>query len=89
MERSSSVAGSRPSKAMALLTEPGFTRLPLHKLAAGHSAGLWKWVNTLELIGYRIEGYIEAIMLRDGHIHDGVHTGITAERFYKLKDEQH
>lgn len=74
-----------PLEAMALMTEYAFDRLNLVKLNAGQSIKLWKWVDKLELIGYRIEGYIEAGMIRDGEIHDCVHTGITAKRFYDLK----
>lgn len=81
-------APEAPLEAMALLTEHGFDRLNLNKIDAGQSIELWKWVNTIGLIGYRIEGYIESIMVRDGKVHDGVHTGITAERFYRLREER-
>lgn len=75
-------------ESMALMTEYGFERLNLNKIDAGQAEGLWKWVNTLALIGYRIEGYQEAILIRDGKVHNGAHTGITAERFYKLRAER-
>lgn len=77
-----------PLEAMALMTEYGFDRLNLNKIDAGQSVELWMWLNTLELIGYRIEGYIESIMIRDGKICNGVHTGITAERFYALRKQR-
>lgn len=75
-------------EAMALMTEYGFDRSNLLKINAGQSEGLWKWVNVLELLGYRIEGYIESFMVRDGVVQNGVHTGITAERFYGLRRER-
>jgi hypothetical protein len=77
-----------PLEAMALMTEYGFDRLNLNKIYAGQCVSLWVWVKTIELIGYRIEGYTESMMIRDGIVHDGVNTGITAERFYKLKNER-
>lgn len=77
-----------PLEAMALMTEYGFDRLNLNKIWAGQVIDLWKWLNTLELIGYRIEGYGEAAMIRDGKIYDAVWTGVTAERFYGLRKER-
>ena len=77
-----------PIEAMALMTQHAFDRLNLLKLNAGQCEELWKWINILELIGYRIEGYTEVCLLRDGRSHHGVYTGITAERFYRLKQER-
>jgi len=85
-EKKYPVAG--PLEAMALMTEYGFDRLNLNKIDAGQSTDLWLWVNSLELIGYRVEGYQDGIMIRDGKIHPGVHTGITSERFYRLREER-
>lgn len=72
-------------EAMALMTEYGFDRLNLNKIDSGQCEDLWLWVNALELIGYKIEGYLDSVMIRDGRIYNGVHTGITAERFYKIR----
>ena len=77
-----------PLEAMALMTEHGFDRLNLNKIDAAQCTGLWKWVNILALIGYRIEGYTESVSIRDGTIHDGVRTGITAKQFYDLRDRR-
>ena len=75
-------------EAIGLMKEYAFDRLNLNKLNGGQVVDLWKWVNKLELIGYRIEGLFEAMSVRDGKIHDVFHTGITAERFYKLREER-
>lgn len=75
-------------ESIALMTEYGFDRLNLNKIEGGQCEDLWYWVNKLELLGYRIEGYSESVIIRDGRIYDGFHVGITAERFYKLKSER-
>ena len=77
-----------PLEAMALMIEYGFDRLNLNKIWAGQVINLYKWVNLLELIGFRIEGYNEATYIRDGKIQDGIWTGVTAERFYQLRAER-
>jgi RimJ/RimL family protein N-acetyltransferase len=77
-----------PLEAMALMIEYGFDRLNLNKIWAGQAVELWKWVNLLELIGFRIEGYSEALYIRDGKTHDAVWTGVTAERFYRTRKER-
>lgn len=77
-----------PLEAFALMTEYGFDRLNLQKIYAGHVSDLWMWANTIALIGYRIEGYTQSMTIRDGKVFDDVHTGITAERFYRLRNER-
>jgi len=72
-------------EAMALLTQHAFDRLNLIKLYAGQHEGIWKWVNTLETIGYKIEGVRRNAGIRDGKVYDTVLTGITNEDYYKLK----
>ncbi|MBU0630368.1 MAG: GNAT family N-acetyltransferase [Candidatus Margulisbacteria bacterium] len=77
-----------PLEAMALMIEHGFDRLNLNKIWAGQVVDLWKWVNQLELIGFRIEGYNESSFIRDGKIQDTVWTGVTADRFYEIKGKR-
>jgi RimJ/RimL family protein N-acetyltransferase len=72
-------------EAMALLTQHAFDRLNLIKLYAGQHEDLWKWVNTLECIGYKIEGVRRNAGIRNGKIYDVVLTGITKEDYYDLK----
>jgi len=74
-------------EAMALMTEHAFERLNLNRLYAGQHEGLWKWVNALELIGYRIEGYRRQGGIR-GMAYDIVLTGITAEDYFRIKKER-
>lgn len=75
-----------PLEALALMAEYGFDRLNLNKIMSGQVADLWKWANTVELIGFRIEGYNKSVIIRDGHIYDAVSLGLTAERFLKLRE---
>jgi ribosomal-protein-alanine N-acetyltransferase len=72
-------------EAMALMTNHAFDRLNLQKLYAGQHEGLWKWVNTLALIGYRIEGIRRCQGYRNGKPYDVILTGVTANDYYKLK----
>ena len=78
-------APEAPLESMALMTEHAFDRLNLLKVDAGQDEALWKWINTLELIGYRLEGYTESYTVRDGATRNGVFTGVTAARFYALR----
>ena len=73
-------------EAMALLTQHGFDRLNLQKIYAGQHEGLWQWINTLELIGYRIEGYRKDFGYRNGSAYGVILTGVTAGQFNSLKD---
>ena len=73
-------------EAMALLTQHGFDRLNLQKIYAGQHEGLWQWINTLELIGYRIEGYRKDFGYRNGSSYGVILTGVTAGQFNSLKD---
>lgn len=85
------VMGPRPPvgsalEAMALVTKHAFDRLNLHHLYAGQHEGLWKWVNTLTLIGYELEGYRPAMGWRDGKPYGTMLTGVLAPTFYALQE---
>lgn len=73
-------------EAMSLITSHGFERLNLLKIYAGQHASLWKWVNTLALIGYTIEGYRKSMGYRGGKSYDFILTGITSEDYFQLKE---
>lgn len=75
-------------EAMALMTAHAFDRLNLQKLYAGQHEGLWKWVNTLTLIGYKIEGLRRQHGFRNGRPYDVILTGVTADDFFKLRMER-
>ncbi len=75
-------------EAMALMTAHAFDRLNLQKLYAGQHEGLWKWVNTLTLIGYKTEGLRRHHGFRNGMPYDVILTGVIAEDFFKLRMER-
>ena len=88
------VMGKRSTKigaaveAMALLTHHAFDRLNLEKIYAGQHESLWKWVNTLELIGYQIEGYRKKYGRRNCNSYGIVLTGVTVEKFNDLREQR-
>jgi len=71
-------------EAVALLTQHAFDRLNLQRISGGQHVGLWQWMNSLELIGYRLEGYHEHYGIRNGEKYDVASYAITSERFYDL-----
>ena len=75
-------------EAMALMTAHAFDRLNLQTLYAGQHEALWKWVNTLALIGYKVEGLRRCQGFRNGKPYDVILTGVTAEDFCKLRSER-
>ncbi len=75
-------------EAMALMTSHAFDRLNLQVLYAGQHERLWKWVNTLSLIGYKVEGLRKHQGFRNGKPYDVILTGVTAEDFYNLRSER-
>jgi len=77
-----------PLEAMALMTQHGFDRLNLNKIYAGQHVGLWKWVNRLELLGYKLEGYLRETHIRNGKACDSVRMGLLASEFYTLLKER-
>lgn len=72
-------------EAMALMTKHAFNRLNLSKLYAGQHESLWKWVNTLGLIGYEVEGFRENWGYRNGKPWGVIMTGVSADNFYALQ----
>lgn len=75
-------------EAMALMTKHGFDRVGLNKIYAGQHESLWKWVNTLATIGYRIEGLREGYGYRNGKPWSALITGIQADEFYALQAQR-
>jgi RimJ/RimL family protein N-acetyltransferase len=88
------VMGKRSTKigaaveAMALLTQHAFDRLNLEKIYAGQHESLWKWINTLELIGYQIEGYRKKYGRRNCNSYGIVLTGVTVEKLNDLREQR-
>lgn len=72
-------------ESMALMTEHAFSRINLQKLYAGQHEGLWKWVNALALIGYKVEGYRENWGIRNGQSWGAIITAVEADVFFALK----
>ncbi|WP_321391714.1 GNAT family protein [Emcibacter sp.] len=75
-------------EAVALMSKHGFDRLNLQRIQAGQNTSLWRWMNSLELIGYQIEGYHQHYGVRDGKPYDTVTYAITSERFYALQKKR-
>jgi RimJ/RimL family protein N-acetyltransferase len=83
--RTATSSRSAALEAMALLSKHAFDRLNLEKLYAGQHEDLWKWINTLSLIGYELEGFREAMFIRDGRSTGAALTGLEAARFRRLE----
>ena len=83
----SNIAGSA-IEAMALLTEHGFNRLNLQKLYAGQHESLWKWVNVLRTIGFKVEGIKSNQCCSFNERYDVILTGVSKNDYYKLLDER-
>lgn len=75
-------------EAMALMTTHAFDRLNLQKIYAGQHEELWKWVNVLSLIGYKVEGLRRQHGFRGGMSYDIILTGVTADDYYRLRSER-
>ena len=71
-------------EAMSIMTMHGFERLNLKKIYAGQHEGLWKWVNTLALIGYRIEGIRSCMGEREGKRYNIILTGINYNEYKNI-----
>ncbi len=75
-------------EAMTLITEHGFKRLNLNKIYCGQYEGLWKWVEVLSLVGFKIEGLRREHAFRDGRPIDIFITGVTSSDFFRLEEER-
>lgn len=75
-------------EAMTLITEHGFKRLNLNKVYCGQYEGLWKWVDILSLVGFKIEGFKREQAFRDGKPIDVFITGVTSNDFFTLEKER-
>ncbi len=75
-------------EAMALMTKHAFDRLNLYTLFAGQHEGLWKWVNSLSLIGYRVNGFMPNMGWRDGAPYSIFQVSVSAPDFYALQTKR-
>lgn len=71
-------------EAMSLMSQHAFFRLNLEKIYAGQHQELWKWINTLMLIGFKLEGYREHMGIRNSQSYSVALTGITKEDYETL-----
>lgn len=71
-------------ESIALLTKHAFDRLNLQRVSGGHPASLWQWMNSLELIGFQLDGYNQDYGVRNGEKYDTVTYSITSTRYYDL-----
>lgn len=77
-----------PLEAMGLLTQYAFEKLNLNRLYAGQHVGLWKWVNTLELIGYQLTGYIKDAQKKYDEFNDIVTMSCLKQTYNNLINER-
>lgn len=75
-------------EAVALLTKHAFDRLNLQRVYGGQHAGLWQWMNSLELIGYQLDGYSQDYGIRNGEKYDIATYTVTSSRFYALQKQR-
>lgn len=75
-------------ESVALLTKHGFDRLNLQRISGGQHAGHWRWMNSLELIGYQLDGYQRDYAIRNGEKYDTVSYAVTSNRFYHLQHQR-
>ena len=80
-ERSSTAA----IEAMAVIMKHAFERLNLSLLYAGQHEALWKWVNTLSLIGFKIDGFRKNAGFRNGESYGIFLTSVSSEDFFELQ----
>ncbi|VAX05319.1 hypothetical protein MNBD_ALPHA03-107 [hydrothermal vent metagenome] len=75
-------------ESVALLTKHAFDRLNLQRVSGAQHADLWQWMNSLELIGYQLDGYHQHYGIRGGEKYDVASYSVTSERFYELQKQR-
>jgi len=75
-------------ESIALLTKHAFDRLNLIRVYGGQNTCLWQWMNSLELIGYQLDGYSRDYGIRNGGKYDIATYSITSTRFYDLQQQR-
>jgi len=79
------LGGTGAFEAMALLIKHAFSRLNLDLLYAGQHEGLWKWVNSLFMLGFRIEGVRNHAGVRNRDRYGIFQTSVSAKDFFELE----
>jgi hypothetical protein len=82
------IAGAPAFEAMSLLIKHAFYRLNLDLLYAGQHEGLWKWVNSLSLLGFKIDGFRSSAGYRSRERYGIFHTSVAVEDFINLEKER-
>lgn len=82
------IPGAPAIEAMTLLMKHAFDRLNLDLLYAGQHEGLWKWVNTLSTIGFKIDGFRANAGVRDNKSYGVYLTSVKAEDFNTLEKQR-
>jgi len=77
--------GAPALEAMALLVKHAFDRLNLEMLYAGQHESLWKWINQLRLIGFKIDGFRKNAGVRNRQPYGAFLTSVCADDFYRLQ----
>lgn len=80
--------GTGAIEAMSLLMKHAFDRLNLEMLYAGQHEGLWKWINSLSMVGFEIDGFRPKMGVRNGKSYGVFLTSVSAENFYALEEER-
>lgn len=75
-------------ESVALLTKHAFDRLNLQRISGGQHTDHWRWMNSLELIGYQLDGYRKDYGARDGKKYDIASYSVTSDRFYNLQQKR-
>jgi hypothetical protein len=82
------IVGTMAFEAMAVLIKHAFYRLILDLLYAGQHEGLWKWVNSLLLLGFKVDGFRSYAGFRDREHYGIFHTSVSAVDFLRLEKDR-